>query len=79
MHNHHLRVLGVAFARVVPSRQLLVEEAAEDVRALHYSSGGFVQEVSASGGEGGGATTTHSELLLYPHQLAAYSQLVGLT
>lgn len=53
LHNHHLRVLGVAFACVVPSCQLLVEEAAEDVRALGDSSGGFVQEESASGGEDG--------------------------
>lgn len=49
LHHHHSRVLDVAFACVVPSRQLLVEEAAEDVRALGYSCGGFVQEVPASG------------------------------
>lgn len=53
LHNHHLRVLGVAFARVVPSRQLLVEEAAEDVSALGYSGRGFVQEVSGREDEGG--------------------------
>lgn len=66
LHNRHLRVLGVAFACIVPSRQLLVEEAAEDVRALGYGCGGFVQEVSAGGGESGGGatTTTRSQLLL---------------
>lgn len=59
MHNHHLRVLGVAFARVVPSCQLLVEEAAEDVSALSYSCRGFVQEVSGSEDEGGDRQTQH--------------------
>lgn len=43
----HLRVLDAAFACIVPPRQLLVEEAAEDVSALGYSGRSFVQEVPA--------------------------------
>ncbi len=45
---HYLRVLDVAFTGVVPSCQLLVEEAAEDVRALGHSGRGLVEEVSGS-------------------------------
>ena len=43
---HYSRVTGGAFAGVVPPRQLLVEEAAEDVGALSHSSGCIVEEVS---------------------------------
>lgn len=42
----YLRVLDVAFAGVVPPRQLLEEETAEDVAALGHSCSSFVEEVS---------------------------------
>lgn len=43
--SHYLRVAGGAFAGVVPARQLLVEEAAEDVRALGHGGRHILEEV----------------------------------
>lgn len=42
----HLRVTGATFTGIVPSCQLLVEKAAEDVRALDHSVRGILEEVS---------------------------------
>jgi len=44
----YARVTGSAFAGVVPARQLLVEEAAEDVRALGHGGGGVQVQVPGS-------------------------------